>query len=180
MGGRPATPLRLGRHEGGSDEQCPAPDQADGDVAFLATRIRCAVARRRVSPDVRRGSRRADVGTRVHTFDLHDDRPALSVRELVTDEDLAVLVLVGSIAVDPYRVVARLEPLVNAGGPDVLAHPHLRAGGGGVRRRRERDQAEGLAVAALMDSSRRAADMGVVRVVVMVYLAGVRQCGQRE
>ena len=37
-----------------------------------------------------------------------------------------------------------------------------------------------VAVAALMDSSRRAADMGVVRVVVMVYLAGVRQCGQRE
>jgi hypothetical protein len=36
-------------------------------------------------------------------------------------------------------------------------------------------------VAALMDSSRRVADTGVVVVVVvMVYLAGVRQCGQRE
>jgi hypothetical protein len=37
-----------------------------------------------------------------------------------------------------------------------------------------------VAVAALMDSSRRAADMRVVTVVVMVYLAGVWQCGQRE
>ena len=98
MGGRPPTPFRLGRHEGGSDEQCPAPDQADGDVAFLATRIRCAVAplESGVVPRFRRGSRRADAGTRVITLDLHDDRPALGVRELVTDEDLAVLVLVGS------------------------------------------------------------------------------------
>ena len=38
-----------------------------------------------------------------------------------------------------------------------------------------------MAVAALMDSSRRAADMGVVVVVVVtVYLAGVGHCGQRE
>jgi hypothetical protein len=34
-----------------------------------------------------------------------------------------------------------------------------------------------MVAAAPMDSSRRMADMGVV---VMVYLAGVRQCGQRE
>jgi hypothetical protein len=51
-GGRPATPLRLGRHKGGSAEQCPAADQADCDVAALATRMRCAVAR------FRRGRRR--------------------------------------------------------------------------------------------------------------------------
>jgi hypothetical protein len=126
-GGRPATPLRLGRHEGGPDEQHAAPDQADGDVAALATRIRCAVARRRSIRRLGRRSvrrpvrRRAGFDTRVLTFDLYDDRPALSVRELLTDEDLAVVVLVGSIAADPYRVVARLEPLVNAGGPDVLA-----------------------------------------------------------
>ena len=38
-----------------------------------------------------------------------------------------------------------------------------------------------MVVAALMDSSRRVAEIGVVVVVVvMVYLAGVRQCGQRE
>ena len=68
-GGRPATPLRLGRHESGSDEQCPAPDQADGDAAALATRMRCAVARLRRGGrrDDRRGSRRADIGTRVLT-----------------------------------------------------------------------------------------------------------------
>jgi hypothetical protein len=38
-----------------------------------------------------------------------------------------------------------------------------------------------MVVATLMDSIRRVADMSVVVVVlVMVYLAGVRQCGQRE
>ena len=114
---------------------------------------------------------------------MYDDRPALGVRELLTDEDLAVVVLVGSIAADPYRVVARLEPLVNAGGPDVLAHPHLRAGGAacaGVENA-TRPRVAMVAVAALMDSSRRAADMGVVVVVVvMVYLARRGNGGQRE
>jgi hypothetical protein len=180
MSGRPATPFRLGRHEGGSDEQCPAPDQADGDVAFLATRTRCAVARR--SPPVRRGSRRAYAGTRVHTLDLHDDRPALSVRELVTDEDLAVLVLVGRVAADLDRVLAPLEHLVIAGCADVLAHPHLRAGGAACAGAESATRpTAAMVVATLMDSSRRVADMSVVVVlVVMVYLAGVRQCGQRE
>src|SRR5215204_4098230 len=90
-----------------------------------------------------RGSRRASLLTRAITADLHDDRPALGIRELLTDKDLAIVVLVGGVAADPDRVVARLEPLVIAGRADVLAHPHSRAGGGGVRRRRERDQADG-------------------------------------
>ena len=48
MGGSPATPLRLSRHKGGTDEQDTAPDQADGDDAALAlaTGMRCAGARR--------------------------------------------------------------------------------------------------------------------------------------
>ena len=113
-GGSPATPLRLGRHEGGPDEQDTAPDQADGDVAALATCMRCDGARRR--PPVGRAVGRA-VGEVVGWMigggvgeqasdpgslppDLHDDRPALSVRELVTDEDLAVLVLVDGFAAD--------------------------------------------------------------------------------
>jgi hypothetical protein len=58
MGGRPATPLRLGRQEAGSDEQCPAPDQADPDVEPLATRMRCAVARLAVAR-LRRGRRQS-------------------------------------------------------------------------------------------------------------------------
>src|SRR4029453_10968955 len=149
-GGRPATPLRLGGHEGGSDEQCPAPAQADGDVAALATRMRCTVARLAVARlrrgrrrDVRRGSRRAGAFTRVLTADLHDDRQALGVRELVTDEDHAVLVLVDGVAADLDRVFARLEHLFLAEREAVLAHPHFRIGVGGVGRRRQRDQADG-------------------------------------
>ena len=149
--GSPATPLRLGRHDGGPDEQDTAPDQTDRDVAALATRTRWGGARRRAPRRTgrrtgrrrgrRRGSRRAALDTRVITFDLHDDRPFLSVRELVTDEDLAVLGLVDGVAADLDRVLARLEHLVTRRRADALAHPHFRAGGGGVRRRRERDQA---------------------------------------
>ena len=110
-GGRPATPLRLGDYEGGSDEQCPAPDQADGDVAALPTCMGCGglfVARASEGVRggvgwIRRGSRRADVGSRFFTIDLHDDRPFLGVRELVTDLDRAVLVLVDGVAVDQDR-----------------------------------------------------------------------------
>src|SRR5512132_1366197 len=88
------------------------------------------------------GGRRADV-TRVFTVDLHDDRPALSVGELVVDLDVAVLVLVDGVAADLDRVLALLEPLVNAGLADVLAHPHFRIGVGGLGWRREGDQADG-------------------------------------
>jgi hypothetical protein len=109
-GSRPATPLCLGRHEDSSDEQCPTPDKAEGDVAAFTTRMRCAVARlRRGRRDDRRGSLRADAGIGLLTADLHDDRPALGVRELVTDEDLTVLVLVGGVAADLDRVLAPLS-----------------------------------------------------------------------
>jgi hypothetical protein len=181
--GRPASPLRRGRHEGGTNKQSPAPGQGDRDVAPLATRLRRAVARRGRGRRLdRRGSRRASVLARIFAADLHDDRPALGIRELLTDEDLAVLVLVDGVAADLDRVLARREPLINVGRADVLAHPHSRTGGGGVAGAESATwPMAAMVAAALMDSSRRAAEMSAVVVAVVMFLPRwLRHQGQNE
>ncbi len=187
MGGSPATPLRLGRHEGSPGEQDTAPDQADGDAAALATGIRCGGARRlpvrrtggrrgRRWDDDRRGSRRADVGIGLLTFDLHDDRPALGVRELLTDEDLAVLGLATELPLTRIGL-SPVWSLSSSPGVPTYLHTHTceLAGAACAGAENATRPAVAMVAAALMDSSRRAADTGVVVVVaVMVYLAG---CG---